>query len=350
MRIATLPGISERTVGTHRTVTRVLFSGDAGAPVLFLHDSPASATFWEDTMLALPAGFRGIAPDLRGHGLADPDSKVSAVNNLGDMAADMAELLDEQNIARAHVVGHGWGGSIVWRLMMDYPERLLSATVINPYSPYGLGGIHGLDGKPIFPDFAGSGASVAWGPFEALDNPSAGRPEGADTIFNLFFNTPPRTPRADALLAAMRSVRISPFNYPGDRVPSILWPNQAAGIWGPLNSLSPMFAEAVSRLYAIQPKPSVLWIRGAADPLVSDESVLDPAVAGKRGELPDWPGEDVYPPQPMVGQTRAVLEKYAEAGGAWREVVMDGVGHTPFVEAPDAFNGYLHEFLTAESR
>jgi len=94
----------------------------------------------------------------------------------------------------------------------------------------------------------------------------------------------------------------------------------------------------------------VLWIRGAADPVVSDESVLDPAVMGKRGELADWPGEDAYPPQPMVSQTRAVLDRYAEAGGAYSEVVIEDAGHTPFIETPEAFNRALHEFLSTVRR
>jgi len=70
---------------------------------------------------------------------------------------------------------------------------------------------------------------------------------------------------------------------------------------------------------------------------VSDASFFDLGTLGKLGYVPGWPGEDVYPPQPMVGQTRAVLERYAAAGGSFREVVLADCGHTPFVEQPDAF-------------
>jgi Predicted hydrolases or acyltransferases (alpha/beta hydrolase superfamily) len=110
MRIVPLSGITERTVTTNRTTTRVLSSGSGRVPVVFLHDSPASATFWEETMLALPAGYRAIAPDLRGHGLADPDSKISAVNGLSDVAADIIALMEEEGIGWFVAVGHGWGG------------------------------------------------------------------------------------------------------------------------------------------------------------------------------------------------------------------------------------------------
>ena len=47
-----------------------------------------------------------------------------------------------------------------------------------------------------------------------------------------------------------------------------------------------------------------------------------------------WPGIEACPPQPMIGQTRTVLEKYKSAGGSYREVVYPGCGHSPHVERP----------------
>jgi len=61
--IPTLEGITSHIVQTDRLKVHVLTAGPAGgAPVLFIHGNGASATFWEETMLALPPGFRGIAP------------------------------------------------------------------------------------------------------------------------------------------------------------------------------------------------------------------------------------------------------------------------------------------------
>src|SRR5690606_6759977 len=352
MRIVPLSGITERTVTTNRTTTRVLSSGSGRVPVVFLHDSPASATFWEETMLALPAGYRAIAPDLRGHGLADPDSKISAVNGLSDVAADIIALMEEEGIGWFVAVGHGWGGSVAWRVMADYADRLRGVGVGNPYSPWGVGRGDGLEGKPVHPDFAGSGAALVKAALvEAItERQSANGDIASLPALQHFFTKPPRRERIDALLASIYSVQLGQFYFPGDRIPSIMWPRFAPGVWGPFNALSPMFAPPVSRLYGIKPKPPVLWIRGAADPVVSDESVLDPAVMGKRGELADWPGEDAYPPQPMVSQTRAVLDRYAEAGGAYSEVVIEDAGHTPFIETPEAFNRALHEFLSTVRR
>ena len=69
MSVPTIEGITATTITTDRLRTRVLFSGpDTGIPVLFLHGNHSSATWWEETMVALPDGYRGIAPDLRGFG------------------------------------------------------------------------------------------------------------------------------------------------------------------------------------------------------------------------------------------------------------------------------------------
>jgi len=45
-------------------------------------------------------------------------------------------------------------------------------------------------------------------------------------------------------------------------------------------------------------------------------------------------GRRRVPAQPTVSQTRAVLERYAAAGGSYREVVYDNCGHCPHVERP----------------
>jgi pimeloyl-ACP methyl ester carboxylesterase len=64
-----LPGITSSMVKTPRLTSHMLTSGpENGAPVVFVHGNVSSSVFWEETMLALPAGFRGIAVDLRGFG------------------------------------------------------------------------------------------------------------------------------------------------------------------------------------------------------------------------------------------------------------------------------------------
>jgi pimeloyl-ACP methyl ester carboxylesterase len=352
MSVPTLPGVTPKMISTERIETRVLFSGpDDGAPVLFLHGNASSATWWEETMVALPAGFRGIAPDQRGFGDADADKKVDATRGAGDWADDAVALLDTLGIKRAHVVGNSLGGVVVWRLLADYPQRILTATVVDTGSPYGFGGTKDVDGTPCWPDFAGSGGG--------LSNPElikrlAEQDRGMDSRFSprLALRTllvkPPFIPaREEELLSSMFSTHLGPEDNPGDFVPSPNWPFVAPGVWGAANALSPKHvAEAVPRLLAAQPKPPVLWVRGSHDLAVGDTSLSCPGTLGSMGAIPGWPGMAVYPPQPMISQTRAVLEKYAAAGGSYREVVIQDAGHVPFVEKPDEFNAVFHAHLT----
>jgi len=75
----------------------------------------------------------------------------------------------------------------------------------------------------------------------------------------------------------------------------------------------------IADLSGVEPKPPVLWLRGANDVIVSDTSLYDLAYLGSLGVIPGWPGEQTWPPQPMVAQTRAVLLGYAAAGGRFRQ-------------------------------
>lgn len=89
----------------------------------------------------------------------------------------------------------------------------------------------------------------------------------------------------------------------------------------------------------------ILWVRGSHDLVVSDTAFSDPGFLGMSGFIPGWPGLAVYPPQPMVSQTRAVLERYAAAGGCFREHVIQDTGHSPYLEKPDEFNAIFQAHI-----
>lgn len=91
--------------------------------------------------------------------------------------------------------------------------------------------------------------------------------------------------------------------------------------------------------------PDVLWIRGGDDQIVSDTSLFDFGFLGQLGVVPGWPGTEIYPPQPMVGQTRALLEAYRREGGKWNEEVVAGAGHSPHIEQPEEFRKAFFAFL-----
>lgn len=342
-------GITAKTITSPRITTRVLFSGaDDGVPVFFMHGNVSSATFWEDTMLALPAGYRGIAPDQRGFGEAQRDKIIDSTRGLGDQADDLVALMDTLGIEKAHVVGHSAGGSMLWRFLMDYSERVLTATMVAPGSPYGFGGTKDVNGTPTWDDFAGSGAGTVNATFPPmLAEGERGDAQGTPrNVMNSFYWKPPFVPeRAEDYLTSMLSTHVGEDAYPGDMQTSPNWPTVKAGTKGLINALSPAYADDVERLYSLDSKPPVLWVRGADDQIVSDNSFFEMGTLGSLGLIPGYPGVEVYPPQPMIGQTRAVLEQYQARGGKYSEVVIAEAGHTPYVEKPAEFNEAFHAWL-----
>lgn len=349
--IPTLPGIESKMVDTARLRQHVRFSGpEDGTPVIFVHGNNSCATYWEEAMLALPAGFRGIAPDLRGYGDTE-FVPVDATRGCGDFADDVFALADALGLARFHVAGHSLGGSVVWAMLASAPGRLITVTQAAPGSPYGFGGTKDLDGTPTWPDFAGSGGGLVNAEFarrESEGDRSEENPQSAPrVVMNTYYWKPPFRPaREEELLSGLLSIKVRPDHHPGDLVASENWPGVGPGVLGPNNALSPKYVgDAVERIVAASPKPPILWVHGADDQIVSDMSLFEIGTLGKLGAIPGWPGDELYPPQPMKGQTRRVLARYQAAGGLTQELELAECGHTPYLEKPDEFNGAFHALI-----
>ena len=351
--IPTLPGVSSTRVATSRLTQHVLCCGpEDGTPVLFVHGNASSATFWEEVMTQLPPEYMGIAPDLRGYGDTD-DELIDATRGVGDWVDDLLALNEALGIEQYHVAGHSLGGAVLWGLVAADAANILSATFVAPGSPFGFGGTHGADGRPNYPDFAGSGGGLVnpemVARMTAGDRSSENQSSPRNVMNSIYWKPPFRSDREEDLLSSMLSEKMGPERYPGDSVPSSNWPGAAPGAHGPINAISPKYVgDTVERFVAVTPKPRVLWVWGADDQIVSDTSLSEVGYLGKLGFVPGWPGEDVYPPQPMVTQTRAVLERYAAAGGSYREVRFEDTGHTPYLEQPERFMQEFREVLTGE--
>jgi len=346
-----MSGISSRMVETPRLTQHVRFSGSSeGEAVLFVHGNASSATYWEETMLALPEKYYAIAPDLRGYG--DTEFKpVDATRAMGDWVDDLLSLMSTLGIDRYHVVGHSLGGSIAMGLIPAAGGAILTVTLAAPGSPYGFCGTKDENGTPCYDDFAGSGGGIVNGDFTqrmAAGDRSEESPTGPRNVMNAFYWKPPfRAAREEELLSGLLSERVSADNYPGDLTPSANWPNVAAGVWGPANALSPKYVgDSVERLVNAAHKPPILWIRGADDQIVSDTSLFDLGFLGQLGAVPGWPSEEVFPPQPMNSQIRAVLNRYVANGGQFREEVFADTGHTPYIEQPEPFNALFHAHIS----
>jgi len=335
-------------IQTDRIQQHVLTSGDSGTAVLFIHGNCSSATFWEETMLALPEGYYGVAPDQRGYGDTEALT-IDATQGLDDMAADICALAKTMGLEKYHLVGHSMGGNVALKIALMAPADVLSITLAAPGSPYGYSGSKGADGEPVYADGAPAGGGAGNPDFVRL---IAGNERGdADqmsprNVMRAFYYKPPFIPaREEELLSSLLSTRTGDAHYPGNFVPSDNWPGVAPGDTGILNALSRKYYDA-SGIVDLDTKPDILWIRGDADMIVSDNAMFDVAALGALGAIPGHPGDEC-PAQPMVTQTRAVLEQYAANGGSYSEVVLADAGHTPYIEKPEEFNAQFHTFLAS---
>jgi len=253
-------------------------------------------------------------------------------------------------IEKAHFVGWSLGAAPIYRMLIDQPEKIKSMTFVAPVSPYGFGGTKGEEGIPVYDDFAGCGGGSVNPEFIRRireGDRSSTDPNSPRNIINTFYYVPPfRAADEEDLLTASLQEKIGSDKYPGDSVPSTNWPFVGPGKWGALNGGSGKYMiNDVPDLIAVAPKPPILWIRGDKDQIVSDMSMFDIPTLGKLGFVPGYPGEEVFPPQPMVLQTRVVFEKYQQNGGSYKEVVLENTAHSPHIEKLAEFNQSFHQFL-----
>jgi pimeloyl-ACP methyl ester carboxylesterase len=89
-----------------------------------LHGFPDTARIWRSQIAALTAaGYRAIAPDLRGRGRSERPSRVSDYS-LAALVGDVTGIMDALGVERAHVVGHEWGAGSGERGVMSVSRVL----------------------------------------------------------------------------------------------------------------------------------------------------------------------------------------------------------------------------------
>jgi pimeloyl-ACP methyl ester carboxylesterase len=106
-----------------------LADGPPGGPlVLLLHGFPELSRSWRHQLPALAAaGYRAVAPDLRGYGRSGKDGPF----DLRTLARDVRELVQGLSRERAVVVGHDWGGAVAWATAVLEPEVVERLVVLN---------------------------------------------------------------------------------------------------------------------------------------------------------------------------------------------------------------------------
>ncbi|MFI6073297.1 alpha/beta hydrolase [Actinoplanes sp. NPDC051343] len=329
-----------KQVSARGITQQILLAGPAdGTAILLIHGNCSSAAFWEPLARQLPPTLRLIAPDLRGYGGSET-APVDATRGLRDFADDVAAVLDALSPNGPVVVAaHSMGCGVAMQLLVDHPDRIKALLLEAPVSPYGFGGTRDVDGTPTTGDFAGTGGGTGNPDFVRRLAEGDRSPDGPTSPLGVLRTAYVADPASlgddeQLLLDTVLSTRTGDDNYPGDSRPSANWPGMAPGDRGVLNTMAPNHFRIADDLVAASAKPPVVWVRGDKDVIVSDTSLFDLAYLGQLGVVPGWPGAEACPPQPMIGQTRAVLERYAAAGGSYREVVYPDCGHSPHVERP----------------
>jgi pimeloyl-ACP methyl ester carboxylesterase len=112
-------------------IRMAVYEEGKGYPVVLCHGFPELAFSWRHQVPALAeAGFRAIAPDLRGYGRTDKPADIEAYDII-HLANDLAGLLDALQIEKAVFCGHDWGGHVVWEMPILHPGRVAGVVGLN---------------------------------------------------------------------------------------------------------------------------------------------------------------------------------------------------------------------------
>jgi pimeloyl-ACP methyl ester carboxylesterase len=264
----------------------------AGPLVVLLHGFPETWWSWRYQLEPLArAGFRVVAPDLRGFG----DSTTGGARDVDTLADDVAALLDALGAPRATIVGHDWGGAVAWQFAGRYPARCARLAALNCPHP------------------AAFARALALRPRQL-----------ARSWYMFFFLVPGVSDRAltrddgRRLRALWRRSSVDPRNFSDDEIEPMV---QAALRPGAIASMLAIYRANLTRAFR-EPR-AVL----AAPPAITAPSMLV------------WGRDD-----PALGYDELVPATQGYAPGL-RVVAVDRCGHFVQSERPDEVNRALIEHL-----
>jgi pimeloyl-ACP methyl ester carboxylesterase len=106
-----------------------------GPLVVLLHGFPE---FWYSWRFQIPglaaAGFRVVAPDMRGYNLSSRPSGVEAYD-VDRLADDIRGLVAERGADSAFLAGHDWGAAVAWAAAMNHPDVVRRLAILNVPHP-----------------------------------------------------------------------------------------------------------------------------------------------------------------------------------------------------------------------
>jgi len=287
-----------------------------GPAVVFCHGFPAIWSSWKTQMEAVAsAGFMAIAPDMRGYGESSAPVEAEAYTPY-QTVGDLVAILDSAGVATSSVVGHDFGASVAWNAAMMRPDRFTAVCGMSVQFRQPTGGPSFLDnlraaGKYQFYwfDMMRAESDEAWA-------------NAAVTIPGMLYWTSGEAPEASRwnpfdpsrglLRPAPMAARTMDSTYIADAVAAFT----RTGFHGALNyyrAIDPFTRNSAAFAGAKIRQPS-MFLAGTLDGL---NLVAQPSPEAMQGDLTD-------------------LRSFT---------MLEGVGHWPQLEAPDATNTTLLAFL-----
>ncbi|MEL6938966.1 MAG: alpha/beta hydrolase [Cyanobacteria bacterium J06598_1] len=107
--------------------------GGSGPPLLLLHGYPQTHVMWHKVAPALAQHFTIICPDLRGYGDSDcpPSDPAHSTYSKRTTAQDLVDLMSHLGFDTFMAAGHDRGGRVLHRLLLDHPQRVTRAAVLD---------------------------------------------------------------------------------------------------------------------------------------------------------------------------------------------------------------------------
>jgi pimeloyl-ACP methyl ester carboxylesterase len=306
----------EYDINANGITLHVTEQGD-GPAVLFCHGFPDTSYTWRRQMEAVAtAGYRAIAPDMRGYGRSSAPADATLYTPL-QTVGDLVGLLDALKIPSAVLVGHDWGATHVWQAALMRPDRFKAVFCLSvPFVPRGE--------VSVFEKMRKAGHQDDFYMFEQI------RPD-ADQVW------------ADATVT----------------IPGILY--WASGSAPPDTRWSPM--DRARSLHRAAPGPLPSW----TEPDYVAHNVAEFQRTGFHGGLnyyraaepyfylsAPWKGARITQPAFFIwGKADGLKELYpltvdqmrAGVPGLVGGLELDNVGHWVQLEAPDVVNEQLVKFL-----
>jgi len=126
-----MPEVTHRMIETNGIRLHVAEQGE-GPLVILCHGFPECWYSWRHQLPALAkAGFRAVAPDLRGYGRSDRPEGVEKYTILDDIG-DIVGLVDALGAKQAVIAGHDIGAAIAWQTALLRPDRFRAVIALSP--------------------------------------------------------------------------------------------------------------------------------------------------------------------------------------------------------------------------